>query len=73
LQQPCLPDGELNGIRRGRNQGPHGLDEIFDPGQKPKLVEKAMVDGNVETAAGLRIEEAVKTIAFHRTLLWKWG
>ena len=38
--------------------------EILNPGQKSILVEKPMVDRDVETAARLGIEEAIKAIAF---------
>jgi hypothetical protein len=30
-----------------------------------------MVDRDIKTSAGLRVKKAIKTIAFHRTLLWR--
>jgi hypothetical protein len=63
----------LNGVGRSRNQRLDGRREILNPGQKSKLVEKPMVDRNVETAARLGIEEAVQALGFHKILLWRCG
>ena len=40
----------------------HGFDAL----QKIRFVEKAMVDGDVETAVGGGVKETVETCGFHR-------
>ena len=60
LQQLCLADGELDGIRRRLDQRAHALVEVFDPGEETAFIEKSMVDGDIETAFGFGVEESIE-------------
>ncbi len=82
LEQFRLADGKLDRIRCRFDEGTHTILEIFDALQKAALVEKAVVDGHVEAAVGLGIEETVEAKGFHRegaqsvsagALRGKWG
>ena len=65
LEMPGLPGGELDGIRRGIDEGLDHLAHVFDAGQEAGLVEEAVIDGDIEAAAGVGVEEAVEAIGFH--------
>ena len=68
LQESSLTEGQLNGIGRGRNQGFDGIGKIFDPGKKAILIEKPMIDSDVEAAVGFGVKKTVQTIRFHEKL-----
>ena len=56
LQKSSLADGQLNGIGRSRHQRVNGIGKIFDTGKKTILIEKSMIDGDVETAIGFCVK-----------------
>ena len=57
-----LPLGELDGVRSGRDECVDGTAEVFDPVQEVTLAEEAVIDGDVEAAAGGCVEEAVEAV-----------
>ena len=57
-----LTHGELNGIGPRLHDGLHGLSHVFDAGQKPGLVEETVINGDVETAVGSAIKEAILAV-----------
>ena len=59
LQESSLADGQLNGVGRSRNQRVNGIGKIFDTGKKTILIEKSMIDGDVEAAIGFCVKETV--------------
>jgi len=50
---------------RGGNQRAHDLIEILDAEVKFLFAEEAVIDGDIEAALRLRIEEAVQPVGFH--------
>ena len=60
-----LPHGELDGVRGCVHEGGDSLGQVFDTGEEGGFVEKAVIDRDVEAAAGLGIEEAVEAGGFH--------
>ena len=65
LQKRGLAHGELDRVGGGFDQRGHGLVEAFDAGEEAVFVEKAVIDGDVETAVGLGVEETIETVCFH--------
>ena len=61
LEQRCLAKGELDGVGRGGDERRDDLLQIFDPGEKARLVEKAMIDCNVEAPLRFRVKETLKS------------
>src|SRR5690606_28302170 len=72
LEMRGLPDGELDGVGRGGDQRLDGFGQVFDAGEKGRFVEEAVVDGDVEAAAGLRVEETVEAGGFHGWEAGEW-
>ena len=68
LEMRRLPDGELDGVRRGGGDRGDGGGEILDPGEKRRLIEEAVIEGDIEAAAGLGIEETIEAGGFHREI-----
>jgi hypothetical protein len=66
LQQFRLADRELDRIGRGGNESFDARPEILDSGEKATLIEESVVDGDIEAAVGLGVEESVEAITFHR-------
>ena len=56
LQKSSLADRQLNGVGRRRHQRVNGTGKVFDTGKKAILVEKSMIDGDVETPIGFCVE-----------------
>ena len=54
-----LAECELDGVRRSGHQRGDSRGEVFDAGQERSFVEEAVVDSDIETAAGLWVEKAV--------------
>jgi hypothetical protein len=54
-----LTDRQLDGVGGGFHEHPHGAGKVFDAGKKAILVEKSMIDGDVETAIGFFVEQTV--------------
>ena len=52
LQVSGLPGGELNGVRSGFHDGFYGLRHILDACEKARLIEKSVIDGDIEATAG---------------------
>jgi hypothetical protein len=65
LKQFGLANGELNGVRGGRDQRSHALIEVFDAGKEAALVKEPVIDGDIETAAGRGVEQSIQTECFH--------
>lgn len=65
LEMAGLPQRELNRIRRCIHEGLHHRAHVFDALKETGLVEKAVIHGDVETAVGLGVEEAIEAVLFH--------
>ena len=59
LQDVRLPDVHLDGVGTGLDEGTHDSRHVFEPIEEGVLVEDAVVDGDVETAA-VSGEEAIE-------------
>jgi hypothetical protein len=55
----------LDRIGCGGDKRRDGTREIFDPREEGRLVKEAVIECDVETAAGLRIEKTMETGGFH--------
>ena len=73
LQMACLAGGQLDRVRRGFDNDLHGRRHVLDAGEKAGLIEKSVVDGDIEAAAGFGIEEAVEAVGFHGKLTGEGG
>src|SRR4051812_18526336 len=51
LQDFCLPNGQLNSIRSGGDQGFNCLTDILDPAEEGQLVKEAVVNCHVKAFA----------------------
>ncbi len=65
-----LANPELDGIRCGSGQRFNGARQIFDAGEKASFVEHAVIDGDIEAAAGLGIKETIESGCFQRDVCW---
>jgi len=65
LEEFGLADGELDGVRVSVDERfDSGLD-VFDALEERGFAEEAVIDGDIETFAGGRVEEAVEAVGFH--------
>ena len=65
LRRAFLVHSELDGVGRGGHKRGHGPREILDTSEEARLVEEAVVDRDIEAAAGLRIEGPIQACRFH--------
>ena len=56
LQESSLADRQLNGVGRSRHQRVNGFGEVFDTGKETILIEKSMIDGDIEAAIGFCVK-----------------
>ena len=68
LENRGMPDGQLNRIRRSFDQSGDGFLDAFDAGQEAVFVEKAVIDGDIETAVGDRVEKAFESEGFQESV-----
>jgi hypothetical protein len=69
LKVSGLADGELDRIGAGVDEGVDDLGHRFDAFEEAGLVEESVIDGDVEAAAGLGVEEAVEAGGFHEGIV----
>lgn len=60
-----LANRQLNRVRRGGGDNFHGLVEVFNSLQEAAFIEETVVDGDVEAAIGLGVEQAIEAKLFH--------
>ena len=65
LEVAGLAGGELDGVGRSLDNGLHGLGHVLDPREESGLIEEAVVDGDIEAAAGFGVKEAVESVGLH--------
>jgi len=56
---PGLANGQLDCIRIGSNDHPHRSSNVFDTSEEAGLIEKAMINCDIETTIAFYIEQAV--------------
>src|SRR5829696_5570882 len=66
LEQVGLADGQLDRVGRGVDERVDRGLHVLDPGEEPRLARKAVIDRDVEAAAGARMEQAVEAVLLHR-------
>ena len=66
LEMARLADGELDGVRPGIDEGFHHLRHVLDSLEETGLVEESVIDGDIEAAVGLGVEETVEAVGFHK-------
>jgi hypothetical protein len=62
---PRHAERELDRIRRGIDERLHHRAHVLDALQEARLVEEAVIDGHIEAAVGLGVEEAFEAEGFH--------
>jgi hypothetical protein len=60
LNQACLTNRQLNGIRGCLDQGVDRVSEVFDARQKCRLAKEAMIDRDVKASLGIGVEQSVQ-------------
>ena len=66
LEMVGLSDRQLNCVGAGVHQRANDFAHIFDAGEKSRLVEEAVIDGNIEAALRAGVEEAIQAGLFHQ-------
>ena len=72
LQMSRLADGQLDGVWRARDDGLNGGGHIFDASQEARLIEEAVVDGDIEAIA-VGAEEPVQSWGHRHTGMFLSG
>ena len=63
LQQARLADGQLDGVGTRGDEGVDRRRQVLDALQERLLAEEAVVDRDVEAAAGRGVEQAAQAVA----------